>query len=271
MLVAPAELGGIMMRVIIALVLAMQASSPGQNDVVDIIQRSVEATNRDWKAAPEYDYFQRVQEEDGTKTYDVMMILGSPYERLFAVNGKPLTATQQLEEQEKLAKVIAKRRSESPQERDERVANYIKERKRDQSLMQQLTQAFEFKMEGRQKLGTRDVYVLRATPRPGYQPPDMEAEVLTGMQGRLWIDKSTFQWVKVEAQVIHPVTIEGFLARVEPGTRFELEKMPVDDAIWLPKHFGMKSRSKLVFRFAHRTQEQATYWGYRKAAADTIP
>jgi hypothetical protein len=260
-----------MMRVITALVLAMQVSSPGQNDVADIIQSSVEATNRDWKAAPEYDYFQRVQEEDGTKTYDVMMILGSPYERLIAVNGKPLTATQQLQEQEKINKVIAKRRSESPQERDERVAKYIKERKRDHSLMQQLTRAFDFKIEGQQKLGTLDLYVLRATPRPGYHPPNMEAEVLTGMQGRLWIDKKTFQWVKVEAEVIHPVTIEGFLAKVEPGTRFELEKMPVSDTIWLPKHFGMKSRSKIVFLLAHRTQEQETYWGYRKAAADPMP
>jgi hypothetical protein len=47
------------------------------------------------------------------------------------------------------------------------------------------------------------------------------------MQGKLWIDKDSFQWVKVEAQVMHPVSIEGFLAKVEPGTHFELEKEPV--------------------------------------------
>lgn len=41
----------------------------------------------------------------------------------------------------------------------------------------------------------------------------------------------------VEATVIHPVSIEGFLAQVEPGTQFKLEKMPVADGIWLPKHF----------------------------------
>lgn len=260
-----------MVEVIFALVLTMQVSRPAQNDVATIIQRSVEATDRDWKAAPGYDYLQQVQEDGGTKTYEVTMILGSPYERLTAVNGKPLTAEQQRDEQRKLDKVIAKRQSESPQERNDRVGKYARERKRDHSLMQQLTRAFDFKMEGQQKLGTRDVYVLRATPRPGYHPPDMEAEVLTGMQGRLWIDKSTFQWVKVQAQVIHPVTIEGFLARVEPGTRFDLEKMPVDDGIWLPKHFGMKSRAKVMFLFGHRTQEEETYWGYRKAAADTNP
>jgi hypothetical protein len=255
---------------ILALVLAMQAAGPMPNDVATIVQRSVEASNRDWKAAPEYDYSQRVQEEGGAKVYDVIMILGSPYKRLTGINGKPLTAPQQLEEQHKLDQAIAARRNESPQERNVRVARYVKDRTRDHSLMQQLTQAFDFKLEGEQKLGMRDVYVLRATPRRGYHPPTTEAKVLTGMQGRLWIDKTTFQWVKVEAEVVHPVTIEGFLARVEPGTRFELDKMPVDGEIWLPQHFAMKSRSRIVFLFSHKNQEQDTFWGYRKAAADTI-
>jgi len=38
--------------------------------------------------------------------------------------------------------------------------------------------------------------VLKATPRPGYEPPNNEAKVLTGMEGKLWIDEKTFQWVK---------------------------------------------------------------------------
>jgi hypothetical protein len=57
---------------------------------------------------------------------------------------------------------------------------------------------------GEQKLGPYDVYVLRATPRPGYHPPNRDTQVLTGMQGMLWIDRNTCQWVKVEAWVVHP-------------------------------------------------------------------
>jgi len=65
------------------------------------------------------------------------------------------------------------------------------------------------------------------------------------MEGELWIDKKTFQWIKVEATVIHPVSIAGFLAEVEPGTHFELEKMALEENLWLPKHFAMKSRAKI--------------------------
>jgi hypothetical protein len=90
-------------------------------------------------------------------------------------------------------------------------------------------------------------------------------QALKGMEGKLWIDTSSYQWVKVEAEVIHPVSIEGFLARVEPGTRFELEKMPVGDGIWLTKHFKMRSQAKVLFLIPRQEQEDATYYGYQKA------
>jgi hypothetical protein len=64
-------------------------------------------------------------------------------------------------------------------------------------------------------------------------PSRTESQVLPGMQGRLWIDKKTFQWVKVTARVISPVSIEGILAKVERGTYFELENMPVAEGVWL--------------------------------------
>src|SRR5215471_15537328 len=82
--------------------------------------------------------------------------------------------------------------------------------------VEKMKNAFDFKLLGQQKKGSRDTYVLEAMPRPGYQPVNTETEVLTGMQGKLWIDKKSFEWVRVEAQVVRPVTIEGFLARVEP-------------------------------------------------------
>jgi hypothetical protein len=192
------------------------------------------------------------------------MILGSPYNRLIAVNDEPLSRQNSAKEQRKMEQVIAQRRAESPEQRQRRIANYEKDRRRDHLMMQQLTLAFDFKLIGGRIIDSRDVYVLRATPRKGYKPPNMETQVLPGMRGELWIDKKTFQWVKVTAHVIHPVNIEGFLAQVQPGTRFELEKMPVDDGIWLAKHFEMKSSSKVLFLFNRTDQEDNTFFDYHK-------
>jgi hypothetical protein len=258
------------MRILTFTVTLMTLAGPcsAQQDAASIIRRSVEANARDWQAAPEYDCFERDQQPGGgTKTYKDLMILGSPYQRLVAVNGKPLPHALQAQEQQRLEVAVRQRSTESESDRAERIAMYEKDRKRDQLLMDQLTKAMDFSLVGEQRLYGYDVYVLKATPRAGYQPPNMESEVLTGMQGRLWIDKRTFQWVKVQAQVIHPVSIEGFLAQVEPGTRFELEKSPVDDGIWLPSHFAMKAQAKIFFLFPHRSQDDETYYGYRKAIA----
>ena len=249
----------------ILLLAVLCSASLAQQDADAIIQRSVAANEADWKAAHEYDYVERDRQKGGgTQTSEELMILGSPYERLVAVNGKPLPPEQQAQVQKELETTLEERQKESRQQRRERIAKYEKERESDHLLMEQLTKALDFKLVGEQKLGLYEVYVLKATPRPGYEPPNIESKVLTGMEGKLWIDEKTFQWVKVEAAVIRPVSIEGFLAEVEPGTHFELEKAPVTDSIWLPKHFAMKSQAKVLFLFTRKSQADETYSGYHK-------
>jgi hypothetical protein len=249
----------------LAISLPLFAFSEDSVDVHTIIERSVRANNADWQQAPQYDYFETDRDDQGTKTYQVMMILGSPYQRLVAVNEKPLPAEMQQAEQRKLEQAIAARRKESPRQRGQRIAKYERDRKRDHLLMEQLTEAFDFRLQGTQKLGPHEVYLLQARPRADYQPPNSQAKVLTGMEGQLWIDTKTYQWVKVEAIVVRPVSIAGFIARVEPGTRFELENVPVAENVWLPKHFAMKASAKVLLMFNHNQQEDDTYFNYHKA------
>lgn len=85
------------------------------------------------------------------------------------------------------------------------------------------------------------------------------------MRGTLWIEKSTFQWVRVEAEVFRPVSIEGFLAQVQPGTRFLLDQAPVSGNLWLPIHYGMKARARVLFFFSKNSDEDETYYGYATA------
>ncbi len=253
--------------ILLGVLLASAVGASAQLDAKTIIQRSVAANQADWNAAPRYSHYEQDRTDNGgSKTYDVLMIEGSPYQKLVAINGQPLSSAQQAAEEAKLQQTINQREHETPEQRAQRIAKYDKDRKRDQMLMDQLTEAFNFKLIGQQKLNGFDVYVLGSTARPGYRPPNTETQVLTGMEGTLWIDKNSFQWVKVEAHVIHPVSIEGFLARVQPGTRFELEKMPINDNIWLPTHFSMQAQAKVLFLFNHKSADDEHYWGYQKAA-----
>jgi hypothetical protein len=244
--------------------LLISSAAHAQLDAREIVDRSVEANKADWKAEPEYDYSVHVHENGHTKTYKMQMIEGSPYEQLIAENGKPLPPRRKAQAERKLQQTITDRRNETPEERKSRIAEWERTRQRNHFLMEQMTQAFDFKLEGTRKMDGHEAYELAATPRSGYQPPDDEAKVLTGMKGKLWIDQASFQWVKVQAEVIHTVSIEGFLARVEPGTKFELQQGPVAPGVWLPTFFSVKSRAKILFFVPHNMGEEDTYFDYHK-------
>jgi hypothetical protein len=222
----------------------------------------VEANEQDWQAAREYSYSETTRDLHGSKTKRVILLFGSPYERLLKVNGNILSPKDEEKEERNFAAAVARRRSESRKEREDRIASYIKDRQGDHLMMAQLTSAFSFRLLGEKRLSGRSVYTLRASRRSGYQPPNMDSRVLLGMEGDLFIDKSSFQWVRVFAKVISPVSIGGFMASVQPGTYFELEKMPVRNDIWLPKHFRVQSQSKILMLFAHRTDEEDVFFDY---------
>jgi len=249
-------------------VVASIGAGAQQPNVQEIVKKSVAATDADFNAAPHFNYEERDRVGKGSKTYRVTMIQGSPYQRLIAINGKPLPAAQAAQEQKKEEQVAASRRSESSGERQRRIAKFDKERTRDHLMMQQLTEAFNFTYIGERKVRSFKVYMLKATPRPGYRPPNMQTQVLPGMQGELWIDQQTYQWVKVMAQVIRPVSIEGFLAQVEPGTQFEIEKSPVVGGTWQITHFAMKSSAKVLFMFNRSSQEDDTYSDYQRIGSN---
>jgi hypothetical protein len=234
-------------------------------DVASIIQKSAETNNKDFQAESRFNYKQTEKAAAGTRTSQVSMIDGTPYTRLIAVNGEPVSAQQAEAEARKQAAAVKARAGQSASARQARIAKYKRGQERDNLMISQLSKAFDFAMEREDKLEGFDVWVLKATPRAGYQPPTMQAQVLPGMQGELWIDKKTYEWVKVVAEVIRPVSIDGFLAVVEPGTEFEIEKKPVADGIWQITHYSSHAKAKVLHVFSHKEQDEITFFDFEAA------
>jgi hypothetical protein len=84
-----------------------------------------------------------------------------------------------------------------------------------------------------------------------------------GNEGRLWIDTHGYHWVKVEAEVIHPVNFGLFIAKVRLGTRFELEQAQVEPNLWLPEHFVETVNARIPGIKSYRSRDEETYSGYR--------
>ena len=237
-------------------------------NVPKIIERSSQKITADWNQAPDYSFVEReaVSKHDSgqsVKTYKVFQIEGSPYNRLTAVNDQPLSAGQQAEEERKLRNEIQKRRQESEHERAKRVEKYQKERRQDGALMEGMVDALDFQFVGQETIDGRDCWVLNAAPKPGYQPTKRELKVLAGMRGRLWIDKATSHWVKVQAEVFQTVSLYGFFAKVRPGTRLLLEQKPVAGNLWLPKHLSTHVNASALGFINEDLVDDETYSNYQ--------
>jgi hypothetical protein len=267
----PEDEAPMVMRWTLLLLMVAPGGAPhGMLDGDSIMRRSTAANRADWIAAPDYAYMERTHNDHGTKTYDVTMILGSSYKRLVKDGDTLLSAAEQVREEGRLRAEVAKREAESPDQRATRIADYQNKRERAHRILEEMPRAFDYTVSATRRVGSRTVYVLRATPRKGYDPPNVESRVLTAMQGEFWVDTTTFQWVRASARVLRPVSIAGMFATVQPGTAFELEQVPMSGDVWLPKHFQIRSRSSILFFFHHHINEEDTYFDYRKITSPTL-
>jgi hypothetical protein len=234
----------------------------------EIVRKSVEATKSDWAHAAQYSYLERDVESKRhsrplSRTYRVLVIDGSPYNLVTAIDDLPLSPYEKAAEQRKLRKEIAKRQKESEREREKRIDKYRRENEHSHEMLQEMIDAFEFRLAAEAQVDGRACWVLDAEPKPGYEPDGREGRVLKGMRGRLWIDKAAYQWVKVHAEVVKAVNFYGFLAKVGPGTEFDLEQAPVAADIWMPKAFKVSVRASALGFFSENSDESDTYRDYQ--------
>jgi len=264
---------------LLMLVLTVITASAQPPDPKNIIRRSVEAIKSDWSQAPGFSFEERDVETKHNarpivRTYEVLMIDGSPYNRVTAIDDHPLSSGDRAEEERKLRVEMRRRQRESNHERARRVAKYEKERRRDQAMLMDMVDAFDFQPAGEETVNGHDCWILDAQPKRGYQPTDRETKVLAGMRGRLWIDKNQNQWVRVKAEVFKPVSFYGFIAKVGPGTRILLEQEPVADNLWLPKHFSMQVKASALGFLDENSTDDETYRKYKplpKTSAGLAP
>jgi hypothetical protein len=249
---------------LLALVTAGVVYAGSAPDADAIIRRSTAANRADWAASPNFEYTEQVRDDDGVKTYAVTMLSGTPYRRLVGIDGHLLPPDKQEEEAHKFADERTKRQAESPRDHATRIGDYQEDRERAHQIIDEMPRAFLYHLRRTQRAEGRTVYVLDATPRAGYEPPTMVTKVLTGMHGEFWIDADSFHWVKATAWTVRAVSIAGPLARVEPGTEFSVEQMPVEHGVWLPRRYQIRSHSRILGLFNHHIHEEHTYSNYRR-------
>jgi hypothetical protein len=79
--------------------------------------------------------------------------------------------------------------------------------------------------------------VLDFKPNPNWSPPDIEAEPLTGLEGRVWIDARARRVVRLEGDLFHAINIGwGVVAHIYPGGTVLLQQTKVAGDRWIVSH-----------------------------------
>jgi hypothetical protein len=198
------------------------------------------------------------------KTYDVLEIYGEQVRKLIAKDDKPLDPKEAAKEDEKIQKIIDKRRNESEEQRKKREEKEEKEREDGRKFVREIADAYDFKLVGTEVLDGREAWVIDGEPRPGFEPHLKEAKFLSKFHGRVWIDKTDLQLAKMNVEAVDTVSVGWVLARVHKGTRFMMEQARVNDEVWLPRHMTFKVDARVALLKGFNLDGEETFRDYKK-------
>jgi len=263
-----------------AMALAIACVAAAQTpDAHEIVRRSVRANEENWKVARNYTFLERTEDRrldaagkvksKEVKTYDVTLLEGSPYERLVERDDRTLPAAEEKKEQDKLQKSIAERMKETPAQRERRIAEYEKRRQREQETMREVEEAFDFKIAGEDRIEGHEAWIVEASPRRDYHARSRDAKILPHVRGRLWIDKQTYHWVKLDAEVIDPISRGLFLLRLDKGAHIAVDETRVNGEVWLPRWISITASARLGLIKQLRVQQETTYKNFKKFQTDS--
>ncbi len=198
------------------------------------------------------------------KTYEILEIYGAQVQRLIEKDDKPLDAKAAAKEEEKIQKIIDKRKNESDGDRRKREEKEVKEREDGRKFVREVADAYDFKLVGTEEVGGRDAWVIDGEPRPGFEPHTKESKFLSKFHGRVWIDKGDLQLAKMDIEAIDTVSLGWVLARIHKGTRVMLEQTRVNDEVWLPRHLTFKLDARVALLKGFNIDGDQEYRDYRK-------
>jgi hypothetical protein len=122
--------------------------------------------------------------------------------------------------------------------------------------------AFDFQVVGEEAVNGRLAYVLQA-PHPGYHARGKYGNMFSKVAGKLWVDKQDLGWIKVDGQVIQPVSMGLFLVRLLRGSHITMQQTRVDDGIWMPERVEVRAAAKIFFVKSLVIDRVLTYSGYK--------
>lgn len=200
------------------------ASGAAGFDATGLVRRAVAHRLEEDKSPRPMRYELRRRDERRDTTKEIVETKDGDVARLVAMDGKPLSAEADRAELARLDALAA-----HPEMQEHRRRSEQKDQERVDHMMSLLPEALVYRLEGTEACGKAQCFKLSFAPNPRFTPPDMEAGVLRGVGGEIWIDQAQERLVRLDARFVANVDFGfGLLGKVNKGGRVVLEQAAVD-------------------------------------------
>jgi len=198
-----------------------------------------------------------------TKVFEHIHIDGTSYRKLVEKDGKPLSEANARKEQEKMDKEIAKRRNESPAQRKKRLDEHNKEVEESIKFREEVMRAFDFRMDGEESINGFPAWRITGVPRADFKPKSRDGKMLAKIRGKMWVHKTSGEWLKFEMETLEKLTFGAFLASVAPGATISAQQMRVSEELWHPEWMKVRLNARALWKKMHADVE-TSYHNFRK-------
>jgi hypothetical protein len=244
----------------------------------DLVRRAMENDQENYLKQKDLTHIERqkIEHLDGDGklkkteivTKEILILYGDRMERVIERDDKPLSPEEKRKEDEKFDKEVGNLQKESEEQRQKRIAKYEEQSKKEREFVQEVANAFNFKLESEEMVNGRPAYVVTGEPRKDYHPSTREGKILAKTRGKMWIDIASTHWVKLDVEFTDTVSFGWVLARVRPGTRVSIEQHLFRDDVWVPNDVKFKLDARVgVFKQLYQNID-VTFRDWRKFSSE---
>jgi hypothetical protein len=208
-------------------------------------------------------------------TKDIIETEQGDVARLIAIHNRPLTPEANQAELDRLNTL-----AQHPEIQEHRHQRELKDAARVERLMRLLPDAFLYRDQGTtpcpagaapSRTGEGSCHHLSFSPNPGFEPPDVEANIFRGLAGELWIDQAQERLTRLDAHVIADVDFGwGILGKLDKGGTIQLEQSDIGGGDWelTSLKLNLKGKALMLKSLDIQLTEQASHFSQVPAGTD---
>jgi hypothetical protein len=201
------------------------------------------------------------KEQHGTKQVEeIIETKEGSLSRLLSINDRPLTAKQQLEEDQRVRVLMTSR---SAQQKLRRVLDA--ETLQGRRLFKMLPDAFVFSYAG----GEGNLVKLSFRPNPSFHPPSLEARVFHDMEGEMWVDCKQERLAAFDGHLTQTVKFGfGLLGHLDKGGHFEVTQAEVVPGHWDLTTLSLEMTGKALLFATISQQKRENHRDFQRVSDD---